>query len=93
MRTQYTLTVPLLATIAVVLIVPALAVTLNGSQTAPGHGTDMGRMDHGTMSRGMMSGGMMGGGCAGMMQSMNGGSERPNSQWRLPDHTGRSMPN
>lgn len=34
------------------------------------------------MSRGEMSGGTMGGCCIGMMQSMNGGAGRPNSQWR-----------
>jgi hypothetical protein len=40
-------------------------------------------MGHGMMSRGGMSRSMMGGGgCAGMMQSMNGGDGRPNSQWR-----------
>ena len=33
------------------------------------------------MGHGMMGGGMMSGGCAGMMQSMNGGDGRPNSQW------------
>jgi hypothetical protein len=41
-----------------------------------------GRTAHGTMSHGGMSRAMMGGGCAGMMQSMNGGDGRPNSQWR-----------
>jgi hypothetical protein len=92
-RTQYTLTIPVLATIATVLMVPALAETLNGSQTTPGQDMDMGRMGDGMMSRGMMSGGMMGGGCAEMMQSMKGESERPNSQWRSPDHSGRSMAN
>jgi hypothetical protein len=76
------LTLPVLAAFAA-LVVPALAETLNGLQTAPGQG-----MDHGMMSRGTM-----GGGCAEMMQSMNGGTERPNSQWRSPDHSGRSMPN
>ncbi len=40
------------------------------------------RGDHGMMSHNEMSGGMMGGGCAGMMQSINGGDGRPNSQWR-----------
>jgi hypothetical protein len=39
-------------------------------------------MDHGMMSGRMMSGGMMGSGCAGMMQSMNSGDGRPNSQWQ-----------
>ena len=38
-------------------------------------------MGHGMMGGGMMGGGMMSGGCAGMMQSMNGGDGRPNSQW------------
>jgi hypothetical protein len=44
------------------------------------------RMDHDMMSRGGMSRGTMGGGCAGMMQSMNGGDGRPNSQWRSRLH-------
>lgn len=67
------------------LIVPALA-QQGGSERAPDHG--MGRMDsggdmgHGMMSRDGMSGGMMGGDCAGMMQSVNGGDGRPNSQWQ-----------
>jgi hypothetical protein len=43
---------------------------------------DRDHMDRRMMSRGEMSGGMMGGGCAGMMQSMNGGDGRPNTQWR-----------
>ena len=66
------------------LIVPALA-QQGGSARAPNRG--MGRMDggghmgHGMMSRDGMSGGTMGG-CAGMMQSMSGGHERPNSQWQ-----------
>lgn len=47
-------------------------------------------MDHGMMSRGDMSGGMMSD-CAGMMQSMNGGGGRPNSQWRSRPH-GSAMP-
>lgn len=68
------------------LIAPALAQTQGGSGRAPDRG--MGRMDdgghmgHGMMSRDGMSDGVMGGGCAGMMQSMNGGDGRPNSQWQ-----------
>lgn len=63
------------------LIVPALAQTQGGGAGGPNWG--MGRMNGGgRMGHGMMSsGGMMGGGCAGMMQSMNGGDGRPNSQW------------
>ena len=87
MRNRWTLTFPVLAT-AAVLVAPALADSRNGSQTAPNQGIGMGRMNHG-----MMSDGMTGGGCAEMMQSMNGESERPNSQWRSPDKSGRSMPN
>ena len=41
-------------------------------------------MGHGMMGGGMMASGMMAGGCAGMMQSMNGGDGRPNSQWQTP---------
>ena len=87
MRNRCALTLPVLATGAV-LVAPALADSRNGSQTAPDQGMGMGRMDHG-----MMSGGMMGGGCAKLMQSMNGESERPNSQWRSSDQSGRAMPN
>jgi hypothetical protein len=85
MRIRYMLALPVLAAFAA-LVAPAVAETLNRLQTAPGHG--MGRIGHGMMSRGTM-----GGGCAEMMQSMNGGTERPNSQWRSADHSGRSMPN
>ena len=92
MRNRCTLTLSVLAT-AAVLVAPALADSRSGSQTAPNQGMGMDRMDHGMMSRGMMSGGMMGGGCAEMMQSMKGESERPNSQWRSPDQSGRAMPN
>jgi hypothetical protein len=67
------------------LIVPALAQDQGGPDNSPDQGMTMDRgMGHGMMSRGMMRGGMMSGGCAGMMQSMNGGDERPNSQWRRP---------
>jgi hypothetical protein len=68
------------------LIAPALAQTQDGSGRAPDRGMD--RMDdgghrgYGMMSRDGMSDGMMGSGCAGMMQSMNGGDGRPNSQWQ-----------
>ena len=67
------------------LIVPALA-QQGGAGSTPDRGMsrmeDGGHMGHGMMSRDGMSGGMMGGGCAGMMQSMNGGDGRPNSQWQ-----------
>jgi hypothetical protein len=92
MSNRCTLTRSVLAT-AAALVAPALADSRNGSQYAPDQGMGMGRMDHGMMSRGMMSGGMMGGGCAEMVQSMNGESERPNSQWRSSHQSGRAMPN
>lgn len=82
MRIRYVLSLPVLATVAA-LVAPALAETLRGSQTVPGQGMGMGH--------GMMFHGMMGGGCAEMMQSMNGGSKQPNSQWLSPN--GRSLPN
>ncbi len=78
MRIRYPLTLPLLATVAA-LVAPALAETQSGPQAAPDRSIGMGHMDHGMMFRRMM-----GGGCAEMMQSMNGGSEQPNSQWRSP---------
>ena len=72
------------------LIVPALARAPGGPGSMMDQRTGQkggGGMAHGMMSGGMMSGGMMGagmmsGGHAGMMQSMNGGNGRPNSQWR-----------
>jgi len=67
------------------LIVPALAQMQDHAGSPPDRGMNQmegsGRTAHGMMSRGGMSRGMMGG-CAGMMQSMNGGDGRPNSQWR-----------
>jgi hypothetical protein len=70
------------------LIVPAFAQDQGGAGSSPDQGVNMGRTDHGMMGRGMMHGGMMrggmmSGGCGGMMQSMNGGGGRPNSQWQL----------
>ena len=44
------------------------------------------------MGHGMMGGGMMSGGCAGMMQSMNGGDGRPNSQWQSHAPAAGSVP-
>lgn len=44
------------------------------------------------MGHGMMGGGMMSGGCAGMMQSMNGGDGRPNSQWQSHVPAAGSVP-
>lgn len=73
------------------LIIPALARALGGPESMMDQGTgqmgDGRRMAHSMMPGGMMPGGMMGagmmsGGHAGMMQSMNGGNGRPNSQWR-----------
>ena len=65
------------------LIVPAFAQNdPGGAQGAPDHGISMGHMGRGMMRGGMMSRGMMGGGCSEMMQSMNHGDRRPNSQWQ-----------
>lgn len=71
------------------LIVPAfaqmqapIASPRSGGMDQMQGGAGMGpKMGHGMMSQGGMSRGMMSGGCAGMMQSMNGGDGRPNSQW------------
>ena len=62
------------------LILPALAQDRSGAGDAP---------DQGMMGGGMMRHGAISGGCGGMMQSMNGGDGRPNSQWRAhrPDDT------
>ncbi|MDQ2803402.1 MAG: hypothetical protein M3Y41_12225 [Pseudomonadota bacterium] len=96
MRIRHSLAVAALAAGIGALIVPALAQTQDGAGSAPDQG--MGRMEggghmgHGMMSRGGMSGGMMGGGCAGMMQSMNGGDGRPNSQWQTHRPDGNPTP-
>lgn len=66
------------------LIVPALAQDPNGKQGTPDQGMSTDHMGLGMMrgGGGMMSRGMMAGGCTEMMQSMNNGDGRPNSQWR-----------
>jgi hypothetical protein len=68
------------------LVLPALAQARDragdGRDPAVGGTETRSHMGHGMMSGRMMSRGMMGGGCAGMMQSMNGGDGRPNSQWQ-----------
>jgi hypothetical protein len=87
MRLQHSLTAAVLAAALGTLIVPALAQAPGGWQAMPDRGMDMGSTKHGRMS-----GGMMGGGCAGMMQSMNGGAGRPNSQWQKHPPADRSMP-
>jgi hypothetical protein len=67
------------------LIVPAFAQNGSGdTRRVPDHAMGMGHMGQGRMRGGMMSRDMMGGGCAEMMQSMNNGGGRPNSQW--PKH-------
>jgi len=79
--TRHTLIAAALAVVLGALIVPALADAPGGSQTMPGHAMGMGRMGH-RLSGGMMSGDDMGG-CMSMMQSMNSGEGRPNSQWQM----------
>lgn len=64
------------------LIVPALAQDPKENHAMPDRGMSMDHMGRGTMRGGMMVGGMMSGGCADMMQSMNNGDGRPNSQWQ-----------
>ncbi|MBN9564287.1 MAG: hypothetical protein J0H14_26705 [Alphaproteobacteria bacterium] len=81
MRIRHLLAVAVFAAGIGGLIVPALAQMHDGAGNAPNQG--MSRMEgSGHMGHGTMPGGMMAGGCAGMMQSMNGGGGRPNSQWR-----------
>ncbi len=87
MRIRQTLTAAALAAGIGGLIVPSLAQNRSGAEDAPDQG--MGRsMNHGTMGGGMMRRDMMSGGCGRMMQSMNGGDGRPNSQWQThrPDN-------
>jgi hypothetical protein len=101
MTIRHTLIAAVLVAVLGGLIVPALAETLGGTETMPGQGMGMshmgqgmsgGMMDNGMMSGGMMFGGNMGG-CMGMMQSMNNGNGRPNSQWQRHMPSARSMPN
>jgi hypothetical protein len=72
------------AALAAGFVVPAFAQAQDGTGSTPDR--DMGRMEgHGPNDHGVMPrGGKMGGHCAGMMQSMNGGDGRPNSQWQGP---------
>lgn len=87
MRIRHTLIAAALAAVLGGLVVPALAEAPGGSPAMPDQGMGMGHMGHG-----MMSGGMMGG-CMGMMQSMNNGNGRPNSQWQKHPPADHSMPN
>jgi hypothetical protein len=89
MKTRHSLIAAALAAVLGALIVPALA---QGTQTMPKQGTGEGDMGRGMMSGGTMSGDMMGG-CMSMMQSMNNGNGRPNSQWQKHPPADRSMPN
>jgi hypothetical protein len=100
MRIRHTVIAAALAAVLGGLIVPALAEMPAGSQMmqVQDMGTGMGgHMGHGMTSGGMMSDRMMGdgmmGGCMGMMQSMNNGNGRPNSQWQKHLPADRSMPN
>ena len=95
MSIRYALTIVGIAAGIGGLIPLALAQTRDNTGNTPDQ--HMGRMEGGQMGHGMMSGrammgGKMSGGCAGMMQSMNGGDGRPNSQW--PTHRrGDGTPN
>jgi hypothetical protein len=85
MRIRHTSIAAVLAAGLGGLIAPALAQGQSPAGNAPdqGRGMSMDRsMGHDMTGRGMMDRGMMSGGCSGMMQSMNGGGGRPNSQWR-----------
>lgn len=86
MSIRHSLAIAALAAGVGSLIVPAVAQTQGGSERAPDRGMSRmeggGHMGHGMMSREGRSGGMMEDGCASMMQSMNGGGGRPNSQWQ-----------
>ena len=97
MRIRHTVIAAALAAVLGGLIVPALAEVPGGSQAMPGRVIGMGHMAHGMTSGGMMSGDMMSGGmmggCMGMMQSMNNGNGRPNSQWQKHLPGDRPMPN
>ena len=83
MSIRYALTIVGIAAGIGGLIPLALAQTRDNT----GNTTDqhMGRTEGSHMGNGMI-GGKMSSGCAGMMQSMNGGDGRPNSQWRTHRH-------
>jgi hypothetical protein len=94
MKTRHTLIAAALAAVLGGLVVPALAEAPGGSQMMSNRDMGTGHtgqgMSGGMMGQGMMSGGMMGG-CMGMMQSMNHGNGRPNSQWQKHAPVDRSM--
>jgi hypothetical protein len=78
MHNMQRITVAAVAAVLVGVILPALAAVPDGMDSMRSEGRS-------GMRQGMMSGGgMMTGGCANMMQSMNGGDRRPNSQWHKP---------
>lgn len=85
MRIEHVFAAAVLAAAIGGLKVPAFAQMQGPAEGPANGGMDQmqggARMGHGMMSQGGMSRGMMSGGCAGMMQSMNGGDGRPNSQW------------
>jgi hypothetical protein len=89
--TRHTLIAAALAAVLGALMVPALAEAPGEWQTMPDDAMGMGPMGH-RSSGGMMAGADMGG-CMSMMQSMNSGDGRPNSQWQTHRPRGRSAEN
>ena len=88
MHNMQRITIAAVAAVVVGVILPALAAAPNGMDSMRSEGRSGMRQDmmSGHMTdQGMMSGGgTMNGGCANMMQSMDGGHRRPNSQWHKP---------
>jgi hypothetical protein len=81
-------TIAAIAALLGALILPAVAAApdrMDSMQSEGRSGMRQGTMSGHMMGHSMMSGGgMMTGGRANMMQSMNGGDGRPNSQWHKP---------
>jgi hypothetical protein len=80
MRLRTQLTLSAFAVLLGAAVLPALAQEPRG--TMGGGMMSQGMDGQGMKGQGMKGQGMMAGGCAGMMQSMNGGDARPNSQWQ-----------
>jgi hypothetical protein len=95
MHNMQRMSIAAVAAVLVGVILPALAAAPNGMDSMHSEGRSGMRQDMMSghmMGHGMMSsGGTMNRGCANMMQSMDGGDRRPNSQWHKPS-PGNSAP-
>ncbi len=91
MRVQDKLSAAALAVLLGGMIVPAFAQNSGDTRRPPAQG--MGQMEGpNRMDQGMTPDSGMSRRCAGMMQSMNGGTGRPNSQWHAHPPSGGATP-